>query len=157
MEVLPLIEMEGAHPVAEVTLESFSTNNESDYEHEIWKKVLKSMRKVSNLVKLGHRAPFFPCSSRFSPSYFRIVGRRDEFEFTVTVDVIGVELTSLDLDPKMAFDVAYHGLAAGHCNTSILCGGSRSFPFLFFLLLKFFSMSVLRLFGAGLLHLLCLR
>ena len=25
-------------------LECFSTNDESDYEHEIWKKVLKSMR-----------------------------------------------------------------------------------------------------------------
>ena len=30
------------------TVESFSTNEESDYEQEIWKKVLKSMRKVSN-------------------------------------------------------------------------------------------------------------
>ena len=32
-------------------LESFSINDESDYEHEIWKKVLKSMRKVLNLVR----------------------------------------------------------------------------------------------------------
>ena len=32
-------------------VESFSTNNESDYEHEILKKVLKSMRKVSNVVR----------------------------------------------------------------------------------------------------------
>ena len=34
-----------------VIVESFSTNDESDYEHEIWKKVLKSMHKVSNLVR----------------------------------------------------------------------------------------------------------
>ena len=32
-------------------IESFSTNDEFDYEHEIWKKVLKSIRKVSNLVR----------------------------------------------------------------------------------------------------------
>ena len=33
-----------AQSVVFKTLESFSTNDESDYEHEIWKKVLKSMR-----------------------------------------------------------------------------------------------------------------
>ena len=37
------------------SLESFSTNDESDYEYEIWKKVLKSMRKVSNLVRRTRR------------------------------------------------------------------------------------------------------
>ena len=36
-------------------IESFSTNEESDYEHEIWKKVVKSMRKVSNLVRRTRR------------------------------------------------------------------------------------------------------
>ena len=36
-------------------LESFRTNDESDYEYEIWKKVLKSMRKVSNLVRRTRR------------------------------------------------------------------------------------------------------
>jgi len=36
-------------------IESFSTNDESDYEHEIWKKVVKSMRKVSNLVRRTRR------------------------------------------------------------------------------------------------------
>ena len=76
----------------------------------------------------SHRAPFFPCGSRFSPSYFRVVDRSHEFTFTVTVDVVCVELTSLDVDLKVAFDVAYHGLAAGHCDT----GGSRSPPFLLF-------------------------
>ena len=33
------------------TIESFSTNDKSDYEHKIWKKVVKSMRNVSNLVR----------------------------------------------------------------------------------------------------------
>ena len=32
-------------------IESFSTNDESDYEYEIWKQVLRSIRKVSNLVR----------------------------------------------------------------------------------------------------------
>ena len=36
-------------------LDSFSTNDESDYELEIWKKVLKSMRKDSNLVRRTRR------------------------------------------------------------------------------------------------------
>ena len=44
-----------------------------------------------------------------------------------------MELTSLDMDPKMVFDVAYHSLAAGNWNTGPLCGGSRSSLFLFFL------------------------
>ena len=35
-------------------LESFSINDESN-EHEIWKKVLKSMRKVLNLVRRTRR------------------------------------------------------------------------------------------------------
>ena len=39
---------EGKGDVQVCLLESFITNDESDYEHEIWKKVLKSMRKVSN-------------------------------------------------------------------------------------------------------------
>ena len=56
----------------------------------------------------------------------------------MTVDVVDVELTSLDVDPKMAFYVAYHGLAAGHCNTGPLCVGSRSSPFLRFLIFKIF-------------------
>ena len=38
-----------------IIIASFSTNDESDYEHEIWKKVLKSMRKVSNLVRRTRR------------------------------------------------------------------------------------------------------
>ena len=58
--------------------------------------------------------------------------------FTVTVDVVDVELTSLDVDPKIAFYVAYHGLAAGHCNTGPLFVGSRSSPFLRFLIFKIF-------------------
>ena len=41
--------------VAFTLVESFSTNDESDYEHEIWKKVLKSMRRVSNLVRRTRR------------------------------------------------------------------------------------------------------
>ena len=72
----------------------------------------------------------------------------------MTLDVVGVELASLDMDPKMAFDVAYHSLAAGHWNTGPLCGGSRSSPFLRFLIFEIFSMGVLRLFGAELLHIL---
>ena len=36
-------------------IESFCTNDESDYEYEHWKKVLKSMRKVSNLVRRTRR------------------------------------------------------------------------------------------------------
>ena len=36
--------------VASQRIESFSTDNEYDYEYEIWKLVLRSMRKVSNLV-----------------------------------------------------------------------------------------------------------
>ena len=38
-----------------LTIESFSTNDESDYEHEIWKKAVKSMRNVSNLVRRTRR------------------------------------------------------------------------------------------------------
>ena len=58
----------------------------------------------------GHH--FFSSESRFSPSYLRVVGRSHKFAFTVmrdlsvTTDVNGVELTSLDVDRKMAFDVA---------------------------------------------------
>ena len=99
------------------------------------------MDPLTDGLTASHRAPFFPCGSRFSPSYFRVAGRSHEFTLTVTMDVVGVELTSLDMDPKVAFDVAYHGLAAGHCDTGSLCGGSRSSPFLlFFVFLKFFSM-----------------
>mgnify|MGYP000536095633 CR=1 FL=1 len=32
----------------------------------------------------SHRAPFVPSGSRFSPCYFRVVGRSHEFAFTVT-------------------------------------------------------------------------
>ena len=35
-----------------VKIEIFSTLDEYDYEYEIWKQVLRSMRKVSNLVLL---------------------------------------------------------------------------------------------------------
>ena len=58
----------------------------------------------------SHRAPFVLSGSRFSPSYFRVVGRSNEVAFTVTHDLsvtISVEPTSVDVDPKMAFDVAY--------------------------------------------------
>ena len=48
----------------------------------------------------SHRAPFVPSGSRFSPSYFRVVGRSHEVAFTVTHDLsvtISVELTSVDV------------------------------------------------------------
>ena len=38
-----------------LTIASFSTNDESEYEPKIWKKVLKTMRKVSNLVRRTRR------------------------------------------------------------------------------------------------------
>ena len=96
------------------------------------------MDPLADGLTASHRAPFFPCGSRFSPSYFRVVGRSHEFTFTVTVDVVGVELTSLDVDPKMAFDVVYHGLAAGHCNTGPSCVAPGLLRFFFFLIFKIF-------------------
>jgi len=61
-------------------------------------------------TSLGHH--FFFSGFRFSLSYFRVVGRGFEFAFAVTHDlsvtiyVVGMELTSLDVDPEMAFDVS---------------------------------------------------
>ena len=103
-----------------------------------------------------HRAPFVPSGSRFSPSYFRVVGRSHEFAFTVTHDLsvtIGVELTSLDVDPKMAFDVAYHGFTAGHARPGlymVVPGLLRFFFFFFFFdVLTFFCMGFLGSLGLG--------
>ena len=68
---------------------------------------------------------FFSSGPRFSPSYFRVVGRSHEFAFTVThdlrvtIDVVGVELTSLDAGLKTAFDVAYHTFVAGHATPGL--------------------------------------
>ena len=73
----------------------------------------------------SQREPFFSSGSRFPPSYSRVVGRSHEFAFTVmhdlsvTIDIVGVGLTSLDADPKMVFDVAYHAFAAGHATPGI--------------------------------------
>ena len=35
----------------------------------------------------SHRAPFFSSGSRFSPSYFRVVGRSDDVASTVMHDL----------------------------------------------------------------------
>ena len=83
----------------------------------------------------SHRAPFVPSGSRFSPCYFRVVGRSHEFAFTVTHDLsvtIGVELTSLYVDPNMAFEVAYHGFAAGHATPGLYVVVPGLLRFLFF-------------------------
>ena len=67
----------------------------------------------------SHRAPFVPSGSRFSPSYFRVGGRGFEFAFAVTHDlsvtiyVVDMKLTSLVVDPEMAFGVSYHGASCG--------------------------------------------
>jgi len=103
-----------------------------------------------------HRAPFVLSGSRFSPSYFRVVGRSHEFAFTVTHDLsvtIGVELTSLDVDPKMAFDVAYHSFTAGHARPGLymVVPGLRRFFFFFFSCFNIFLHGFFRLFRAGLL------
>ena len=71
----------------------------------------------------GHH--FFSSGPSFSPSYFRVVGRSQEFPSTVahdlgvTIDVVGVGLTTLDAGPKTAFDVAYHTFAAGHATPGL--------------------------------------
>ena len=83
----------------------------------------------------SHRTAFVPSGSKFSPCYFRVVRRSHEFAFTVTHDVsvtIGVELTSLDVDPKMAFDVAYQGFAAGHATPGLYVVVPGLLRFLFF-------------------------
>ena len=86
----------------------------------------------------------FSSGSRFSPSYFRVVGRSHEFAFTethdlsVTINVIGVELISLDVGPRMAYDVAYHGFAAGHATPGLHVVGSGLLRFFFFDFFSFF-------------------
>ena len=101
----------------------------------------------------SNRAPFVPSGFRVSPSYFRVVGRSHKLAFTVThdlsvtINVVCVELTSLDVDPKMAFAVAYHSSRA------CLHGGSRTHSFLLFFCGYFnmFLHGFFRLFRAGLL------
>ena len=61
----------------------------------------------------SHRAPFFSSGSRFFPFYFGVVGRSHKFAFTEMHD-LSLTTDVIDVDPKMAFDVASHGLAARH-------------------------------------------
>ena len=84
--------------------------------------------------------------------FLPVVGRSHEFAFTVTHDLsvtIGVELTSLDVDPKMAFDVAYHGSAAGHATQGLYVVVPGLLRFLFFYVLTFFYMGFLGSLGLG--------
>ena len=107
----------------------------------------------------ANRAPFVPSGCRVSPSYFRVVGRSHELAFTVThdlsvtINVVCVELTSLDVDPKMAFDVAYHGFAAGHATPGpyMVVPGLIRFFFFFFGCFNIFLHGSFRLLRAGLL------
>ena len=86
----------------------------------------------------SNRAPFFSSGSRFFPSYFWVVGRCHEFAFTVThdlsvtIDVVGMELTSLGVDPEMAFDVPYHGFAARNATPGLHVVAPGLLRFFFF-------------------------
>lgn len=87
-------------------------------------------------------APLFSSGSRFFPSYFKVVGRSHKFAFigmhdlSLTPDVI-------DVDPKMAFDVASHGLAAGHATPGLDVVTPGLLGWFFFNLFSCFSMGFL--------------
>ena len=70
-------------------------------------------------------------------------------DLSVTTDVNGVELTSLDVDPKMAFDVAYHGLAAGHATRGLHVVTPGLLGWFFFDLFSCSSMGFLGFLGLG--------
>ena len=99
----------------------------------------------------SNRAPFVPSGCRVSPSYFRVVARSHELAFTVTINVVCVELTSLDVDHKMAIDVAYHGFAAGHATPDPYMVVSGLHFFFFFGCFNIFLHGFFRLLRAGLL------
>ena len=70
----------------------------------------------------------------------------------VTLDLsvtIGVELTSLDVDPKVVFDVAYQGFTAGHAMPGLymVVPGLLRFFFFFLDVLILFCMGFLGSFG----------
>ena len=96
----------------------------------------------------SHRAPLFSSGFRFFPSYFRVVGRCYEFTFTMTydlsltIDVVGVELTSFDMDPKMAFGVAHHGFSAGYATPGLHAVAPGLLRFFFFCLFFHFFLWV---------------
>ena len=66
---------------------------------------------------------------------------------------IGVELTSLDVDPKVVFDVAYQGFAAGHATPGLymVVPGLLCFFFFFFGCFNIFLHGFFRVFRAELL------
>ena len=98
------------------------------------------IKPSANGLTVSHRAPFFSSAFMFFPSHFRVFGRPYESTITlthdhsVTIDVVGLELTSLDVDPKVAFDVAYHSFAAGHATPSLHVVASGLLSFFFFLI-----------------------
>lgn len=63
-------------------------------------------------------------------------------DLSLTTDVI-------DLDPKMAFDVASHGLAAGHATLDLYVVTAGLLGWFFFNLFSCFSMGFLGFLGLG--------
>ena len=64
----------------------------------------------------GHH--FFLFWFKVFSSYFGVVGRSHKFAFTEMHD-LSLTTDVIDVDPKMAFDVASHGLAAGHATPGL--------------------------------------
>ena len=64
--------------------------------------------------------------------------------FPLISGLLAVELTSLDVDSKMAFSVAYHGFTAGHATLGLLC-----FFLVFLVFFSSFFMGFLGFLGLG--------